>query len=126
MNRISDASMFARVAGVVLLGGTFLVAPCFAAKPNASLPSVVVRFADLNLNSMAGAAALYQRIHRAVQSVCVLPEDDVSLEVRRLELQCQSEAESLAIGRVNSDALSTYYRQLTGRSNPVVAMSGTH
>jgi UrcA family protein len=123
MSKISDAQMFARFASVLLLGSTFLVGKGFAAQTSAAVPSVTVKFEDLNLNSAAGVKALYKRIHFAAQQVCALPESDINLEVRALELRCSSEAESQAINKVHNNALSAYYAQKTGTQASVMAVN---
>lgn len=46
-----------------------------AATPDNSIPSVTVRYADLNLSTEAGARALYRRITFAAKQVC--PADDI-------------------------------------------------
>jgi UrcA family protein len=126
MNSTSEARNFARFAGVVLLGSAFLIGKVLASEPDAAPPSAVVKFGDLNLNSDAGIAALYKRIHRAAQGVCALPDDGMNLEVRAQELKCQSEAESRAVGSIHNAALSAYYGRRTGTRTAIVAMNGAH
>lgn len=67
--------------------------------------SETVKFADLNLDTSAGAEALYGRIHAAARRVCDdMP--DIS--------GCVTHAERGAIGKVNAPLLTAYYEKRTG------------
>jgi UrcA family protein len=61
--------------------------PCFAQEET----TVSVKFADLNLSSKDGAAALERRIARAVDEVCG-PADPRDLAVYLEESKCQAKA----------------------------------
>jgi UrcA family protein len=122
----TDSRLFAYCASVVLLASLFVVGEGFAAQRKEDAPSVTVKFEDLNLKSAAGVASLYKRIHAAAQSVCTFPDDGISLELRALALKCTAESEARAIEKVNKPELTTYYRQLKGKSTPAVAMNPAH
>lgn len=71
--------------------------------------SETVKFADLNLDTQAGAEALYGRIHAAARRVCDQPAGE--LEAIR---GCMTKAESSAIGRANIPLLTAFYQKKTG------------
>jgi UrcA family protein len=75
--------------------------------------SETVKFADLNVNTQAGAAALYGRIHAAAGRVCDKPGGWMpSVNA------CVTKAESEAIGKVSLPLLTAYYEQKTGKHPP--------
>jgi UrcA family protein len=94
-------------AAVMSLICTFGVAIAF-------VPKQTVKFQDLNMNSPAGVAALYQRIHTAAQHVCFGEWDRDPIKVQRAE-DCANEAEARTVSRVNVPALTAYYQMNTGR-----------
>jgi len=54
---------------IVCAVASSLTAVC-AAADSSDFPSVVVKFADLNLSNPEGVTALYRRIHNAARDVC--------------------------------------------------------
>jgi UrcA family protein len=74
--------------------------------------SETVKFADLNLDTSAGVQALYGRIHRAALRVCNEPGE------LAITVACMHDAESKAIGKVNSPLLTAFYKQKTTGRNP--------
>jgi UrcA family protein len=115
----NDAKLFARFAGLVLIGCAFAVAKLFAAEP---APAATVKYQDLNLNDSAGVAALYRRIHSASRHVCGLDEvGHQSLAERSTKERCAREAESKAVNDVHSGALSAYYQMKLGLPYGTVA-----
>ena len=76
-----------------------------AATSDSSVPSVTVRYADLNLSTEAGAKALYQRIAYAAKQVC--PVADIR-DLSRLVIAraCQQAAIEGAVSSVNSPLLA--------------------
>ena len=79
----------------------------------AELPQVHVNYADLNLNSTAGANVLYQRIRTAATKVC-----DVyggrDLGTISAAKACKTHAIAEAVGTVHSPALTQVYENKTG------------
>ena len=57
----------------VLATGSFAV-NAQSAEPAAEIPSVTVRYADLNLNTPAGVEVLYARLRAAARDVCNVGE----------------------------------------------------
>ena len=123
MNNAHKTASLARIVPSLLIGTALLVGNAFAADPATALPSVTVKFEDLNLQSAAGIAALYKRIHVAARNVCALPDGDISMDVHALELTCAVETESRTIDRMHVEALSAYHRQRTGTPSSVAAMA---
>ena len=54
-----------------------------AAEQSVGIPSVTVRYADLNLNTAEGVEALYARLRAAAKKVCDQHEDDELVTVAR-------------------------------------------
>jgi UrcA family protein len=99
----TDSKIFsACTAAVMSLMCTCLVAIAF-------IPKETVKFQDLNIDSSAGAAALYQRLHAAAQHVCFAGWDTEPVKVERAEA-CANEAESRAVSQLNVAELTAYYQ----------------
>ena len=94
-------------AAVMSFMCTILVAIAF-------VPKETVKFHDLNIDSPADVAALYQRLHTAAQHVCYAEWDKDPVKVKRAEA-CANEAEARAVSKVNVAGLSAYYQMKTGR-----------
>jgi UrcA family protein len=116
MNFTTHGSIFS-VRSAALLLTLFLGANAFAGDP---APSETIKFQDLNVDSAAGVAALYQRIHTAAQRVCDV-DGDRSLARQQQAKLCANEAEAVAVTRVNSPALTGYFQMKTGRQVAVYA-----
>ncbi|MGA2710773.1 MAG: UrcA family protein [Steroidobacteraceae bacterium] len=89
-------------ATVMSLTCIFVVALAF-------IPKETVKFQDLNIDSPAGAAALYQRLHAAARHVCFAEWDKNPEKVQRAEA-CANEAESRTVSRLNVAELTAYYQ----------------
>jgi|ERR1022692_1995404 UrcA family protein len=89
-------------AAVMSLTCIFVVALAF-------IPKETVKFQDLNIDSPAGAAALYQRLHAAARHVCFAEWDKDPVKVQRAD-SCANEAESRAVSRLNVAELTAYYQ----------------
>jgi UrcA family protein len=79
----------------------------YAAAP-ADVPSVVVRFADLDLSRSEGAKVLYQRLNSAAETVCA-PYDAGEIARHRNFTACVRTAVATAVAKVNRPALTEYY-----------------
>jgi UrcA family protein len=85
------------------------------------VPKQVVKFADLNVNSPAGAAALYRRIQRAAQQVCRDPLDIRELSMAVRAKSCNAEAIERAVKAVNAQMLTSLHLAKTGRTEmPII------
>jgi UrcA family protein len=96
-------------AGVAAMGLLILGA---AGMPLAAAPvigpDVTVRFADLNINTEAGAEKLYERIRQAAARVCPLP-DLRPLAEHAAATRCRNEVVAQAVNRVSSAQLTAVY-----------------
>jgi UrcA family protein len=88
-------------AAVMSVLCTLLVAIAF-------IPKETVSFKDLNIDSPAGAAALYQRLHAAARHVCFAEWDREPAKMQQAEV-CANEAESRAVSQLNVVELTAYY-----------------
>jgi UrcA family protein len=89
------------------------------------VPKQVVRFADLNLDSMMGASSLYHRIESAAERVC-----GGSLGTRELSRAvpfdfCKAQAIGRAIDSVQSTVLTSIYLAKTGRAEKRLTVAET-
>jgi UrcA family protein len=105
--KINSTIFAAGSAAVMSLICTLVIASAF-------VPKETVNFQDLNIDSPAGVAALYQRLHVAAQHVCFGDWDKDPIKMQRAE-DCANEAEARAVSRVNVAALTAYYQLNTGR-----------
>ncbi len=87
---------------------------CLFGVASAFVPKETVKFQDLNFDSLAGVAALYQRLHAAAQHVCYAEWDKDPVKVQRAET-CTNEAEARAASQLHVAGLTTYYQMNTGR-----------
>ena len=69
-----------------------------------------VRFQDLNVDTAAGAEALYHRIHSAAMRVCSQPAQ----WEQTLAETCARAAEAKAIEKLHLQSLTSYYRTKNG------------
>jgi len=112
--------LVARRVGLALIGGAVLSSHVLAGEPSNS-PSITVKFADLNLQTPAGVEALYKRIRSAATQVC--DSRYRTLSVLTYDRQCAAAAETQAIEKVHSAALSAFYQRNVGVPNALIAMS---
>ena len=115
MNTKFENVIPATFAASAFMISLLIVGSAFAASPGEEVKSQTVKFADLNLQTDEGVAALYQRIHAAAQQVCDMPGEGGPSAVASTRT-CIGEADARAIMRVNVPALSAYYEEKTGRS----------
>jgi UrcA family protein len=80
---------------------------------------VEVHFADLNLSTTEGAAALYRRLHSAAQNVCS-EEGTKDLESVVRVKACVAAAVSAAVTQIDKPVLSAYYRANLAGANAAV------
>ncbi len=79
-------------------------------------PSVVVRFADLDLTHSDGVAVLYRRLKGAAETVCA-PQNGRDLGSQTRYKTCWQSALGTAVAKVDQPALTAYYRaQFKGRN----------
>jgi UrcA family protein len=85
-----------------------------------STPAVMVRFADLDLNSTADVTTLYKRIRRAAFQVCVVPQQGRELAAARIARECRRSSMGRAVQQVGVPALIEMHQKKIGAmGNPV-------
>jgi UrcA family protein len=94
-----------------------------------AIHSRVVRFADLNLHSRDGAAAVYGRLSSAADTLCSLSWRTRSLGVTALMSaevgQCKSKAIENAVKQIHAPLLTAFFLEKTqGKVRPVKVVQG--
>ncbi|MEP6546830.1 MAG: UrcA family protein [Gammaproteobacteria bacterium] len=102
-----------RAFALLALPVMFSIGPVEASNSDAGVPSVTVRYHDLNLDSSTDVASLYARIHVAAAVVCTLSEDDRAskLALRTERDKCINHAVARAVLTVRNGNLSAYHWQ---------------
>ena len=91
---------------ILVLATATLTASAGQARTSVSDPaSIVVHFADLNLEHPDGVARLYARIRAAARAVCDRPNSH-SLRLRALGRACAASAAARAIAEVDAGELT--------------------
>jgi UrcA family protein len=106
-----------RIAALLVFPVLFIVEPAAAVEV---LPSVTVRYHDLNLNNSEGVATLYGRIHNAANVVCTREEGPqlVNRIFWTAWNECFNHAIANAVNAVNNEKLSAYYlERIHGRKH---------
>jgi len=93
-----------------------VAASCIPALADDLLPSKTVRYADLNLKSQEGIAALYKRIERAAVEVCDMPQGTLQLRIESELKACRADATDRAIVQANLPTLNALHLAKTGRN----------
>lgn len=79
------------------------------AAPVPDAPQMTVRFADLDLTKVDGAAVLYKRLRAAAETVCGPREDRDPAKAKAFK-KCVQSALASAVIRVDRAELTAYYR----------------
>jgi UrcA family protein len=109
MNFATVKSNGVRVGRVAVLVGCLLAGSVGAAQAATStdeVPSVVVRYGDLDLSTTEGARTLYQRISVAARQVCPVEFTKV-LSLVGKNRACREAAIERAVNAVNNPRLAT-------------------
>ncbi|HTC52909.1 MAG TPA: UrcA family protein [Steroidobacteraceae bacterium] len=103
------AGIVAGLMGVMVLA----TAPAPAVVPGGDL---AVNYADLDINTTAGAETLYERIRRAAVQVC--PQVDFGdIERHAVAVRCLNEAVAHAVNSIASPQLAAVYAARTHRAH---------
>jgi len=125
MNRINSLNLIRRLMTSTIAGA--LAFGFAAASPAADSPevrSLTVKYADLNVSSPEGAAALYGRIRAAARSVCAT-SDDRALWSRSSVDACVHKAIADAVMKVDKPALFVVYNEHNKTPLPATLLSQT-
>jgi UrcA family protein len=87
------------------------------------VPKQVVKYADLNLNSLEGASILYRRIEQAAERVCGGPLDMRELSAAVRLSSCKVHSIERAVDAVNSTVLTSVHLAKTGRTEKPITMA---
>ncbi len=91
----------------------FALAPICGNASDFGMPSkAVVKYSDLDINTEAGARALFHRLMKAADEIC--PVDATTHYLNRIENTCVYATMTTAVRNVNSAALSKFYAARTG------------
>lgn len=85
----------------------------YADETGNDVPTVTVRYSDLDLGTQAGATALYNRIRRAAEQVCGDPSSRQLAEVAAVRA-CVDRAISSSVRSVNDARLTNVYDSRIG------------
>jgi len=95
-------------------GASLIIAASCTSAANAdsgpSVPSQVVRVADLNLNSQQDAAELLRRIDSAAHAVCPDPDRETGIRANQARF-CLKQAVEAAVRNINSPVLTALVRE---------------
>jgi UrcA family protein len=105
-----------------LMIATMFCAALAAGAQAAEVTPVHVKYADLNPNDAAGAKVLYQRIRRAADTVCAVP-DTTELAFIAMKKQCMVKAIAEAVAQVNAPTLTALYEAEQGLAPTQVALN---
>jgi UrcA family protein len=121
---MNTSTQISRILAVTIFAAlTGSIATVSLASDSTAPLQVKVKYADLNVSSISGASALYDRIRNAAQSVC-RPFDNADLVSKKLLAACVHKAMNNAIAEINQPALFTVANAKAGTSKPVLLASG--
>jgi len=101
--KIAAAMLGASLAGVLGAGAAS------AATADGDVPSVVVRYSDLNLGTDTGVNQLYRRIVFAARQVCADPGDLRNLSLQHKIQVCRDQAVARAIEQIHNVRLAAVH-----------------
>jgi UrcA family protein len=110
--RDSKNVLFAAAAAMSL---TSLTQVAQASEVANDRPALTVRYSDLNLDTQAGAAALYQRIRHAAEQVCG-KDDSRGLDGRVAVQMCVDNAVASSVSAVGNAQLTRQYTARAGKA----------
>jgi UrcA family protein len=112
---------FATLAVCAVASG---LATICTASDNSEFPSVVVKYADLNLSSPEGANALYRRINAAARDVCRSYDlGSGSFKLAAGSDPCVRKAIADAVTKVGHPALLAIYNAKHPQPSPITVAS---
>jgi UrcA family protein len=123
MNTLTQSASHRCMTATLLAGA---LAMSFAARcpaDDTGAPQSSVKYADLNVSSHPGAAALYARIGMAAGGVC-RAMDGRDLESKALFARCVHKAISEAVIKVNQPALYAIYNAKNANAKPIMLAAG--
>jgi len=111
MNTMTGSTRFTHPRGLIATGILTALISSFGAvcsAADADVPKTIVRYADLDVSTAQGAAALYSRIRSAAEGVCSsLDRDDLAAMLRWRG--CVKQAIAGAVAKIDRPALTAVY-----------------
>ena len=104
------------VAAVGLLTSVSFAADAQRADAAATIPSIAVNYADLNLNTPSGVDALYARLRAASRSVCNVGQSRGLVGVMAAK-DCYRQVLETAVGNANLPTLTARHRIESARES---------
>jgi UrcA family protein len=101
--------MSIRIIKLLPLAAALTLSSVASASSIGELPSVVVRYGDLNLSTKGGVASLHSRLRHAAKQVCE-PLDSRVLDLREQYADCVSDAVRRSVAKVNNSNLTRFHR----------------
>lgn len=95
------------IAAAAMIFSAFAAAPASAA--TSGVRTETVRYADLNLNSQAGAHAMLSRIDYAARRACFSMTGPMPLTSRAAIRACRTDAMANAVDTLNAPMVSAMY-----------------
>jgi UrcA family protein len=124
MNNLTTSTRLRRILATAAFGALISGLACVAsAAAVAGAPQSMVKYADLNLSSPQGAAALYSRIQKAAHRVCQ-PDDNHYLALMPRTDACIRKAIADAVKAVGQPLLFAVYAAKNGTSQPIILAAG--
>jgi len=124
MNTITQSIKLQRMSAAVLLSALALsYAAMCPADESTGAYQTTVKYADLNVSSASGAAALYARISVAAGGVC-RTLDGRDLASKMHFDRCVHQAITDAVTRVDQPALYSVYNAKNSTQKPIMLASG--
>jgi UrcA family protein len=105
---------------VIALAAATIAAPTLAG--GLTGPDVVVRYSDLNLDSVDGATALLKRIKVAADSVCS-PLNHGDIASRANVDRCNAKLTDAAVTKVNHPVVASVYKSTHRNTSSVAALA---
>ena len=105
---------FAAIAAISLFAG---VSSASAATPPGDTVSVTISYSDLDLNTNAGARAMFSRITHAAGEICGTQPDSQRLDAQKAYQGCMSSVTERAVEKLGSAKVSA----VAGRQSLTVA-----
>jgi UrcA family protein len=112
--------MTGRFIKLLPLAAAFALTGVANASTVRELPSVVVKYGDLDLGTVEGVVTLHARLRRAAKDVCGQLDSRV-LGLREYYAHCVSEAVTTSVARVGNPSLTSFHR-LGRKPLPVAAI----
>lgn len=107
MNTRFENALHATFASIAM-GICLLISSNAFAAPPADVRSETVKFADLNISTPSGVAALFQRIHAAAERVCEPSAGENPFHTLSTRT-CVEQAQARAVAQINRPQLTAYF-----------------